>query len=241
MRRRPADVLAVARTLAALALAVTAGACTSLAEPDPTVRRGPSGAVVVDESQAAAVATGGETMVAALRRGGFVLVFQHAATDRKSERRIDPTNCSTQRNLSATGRQQATQLGSAVKDLRIPVGTVITSPYCRARDTGWLAFGRAEAGPDLGPPAAEGAGAAAARFRARLAAPPPLGTNTALVTHAETVAAVLGVQLQPGEVLAYQARQGSPPLLAKRFSIATLVLLAQGGARDRTGSSALEP
>lgn len=227
----PAPVLAIAIAV----LGVSLGACTGLAEPDPSVHRGPSGAAAIDESQAAAIATGGEQMVAALRRGGFVLVFQNASADRKSERRIDLNNCSTQRNLSATGRQQAAQLGTAVRALHIPVATVITSPFCRARDTGWLAFGRAEAGADLAPPPAGSAGAATAtgRFLARLGTPPPLGTNTALVTHTETIATILGVQLKPGEVLAYQARAGEQPLLAKRFSIATLVLLAHGPSGDK--------
>jgi hypothetical protein len=223
----------------ALALAVTVAGCTGWAEDDPSVRRGPSGADAVEEAQAAAIATDGEAMVDALRRGGFVLVFQHASTDRKTERRVDLTNCATQRNLSATGRQQATQLGAAVDDLRITVGTVITSPYCSARDTGWLAFGRAEKGADLAPPPASAIelAAAAARFRVRLGTPPPLGANTALVTHPQTIAAVLGIQLKPGEVLAYQSRQGTQPVLVRRFSIATLLVLARGAAAADTATT----
>jgi broad specificity phosphatase PhoE len=220
-------------------LAVTLVGCTGLAETDPTVRRGPSGAAAVEEAQAAAIAIGGEAMVAALRRGGFVLVFQPTATDRKTERRIDLGNCSTQRNLSASGRQQATQLGAALDELRIPVGTVVTSPFCRTRDTGWLAFGRAEKAADLAPPPADGAdvATAAAQFRTRLAVPPALGANTVLVTHAETIAAFLSVQLKPGEVLAYQTRQDGPPVLRRRFSIATLLVLAGTATGAGTGAS----
>jgi hypothetical protein len=235
----PGPLLAVAVTVLGLGL----GACTGLAEMDPNVRRGPSGAAAVDESQAAAIATGGEQMVTALRRGGFVLVFQHTAAERRSERRVDLTHCSTQRNLSATGRQQAIQLGITVRALHIPVANVVTSPFCRARDTGWLAFGRAEAGADLAPPPAGSAEAATAtgRFRARLSTPPPLGTNTALVTHTETIASVLGVQLKPGEVLAYQARAGEQPLLLKRFTIATLVAQVRSGAKDTQPSALPSP
>jgi Histidine phosphatase superfamily (branch 1) len=237
-RRPPPTVPVLALALAIIAVGL--GACTGLAEDDPTVRRGPSGAAAVEESQAAAIATGGDQMVAALRRGGFVLVFQHASADRKRERRPDLTNCTTQRNLSATGRQQAVQLGTAVRALNIPIATVVTSPYCRARDTGWLAFSRAQAGQDLAPPPAAAAEAATANssLRSRLTISPPPGSNTALVTHPETIAAALGVQLQPGEILAYQARPNQPPLLAKRFSIATLVLLAQTAPG---GSAATRP
>jgi hypothetical protein len=227
------------RALAALALAVTVAGCTGWAEDDPSVRRGPSGSDAVEEAQAAAIATDGEAMVQALRRGGFVLVFQHASTDRKAERKVDLANCATQRNLSATGRQQAVQLGTAVEDLRITVSTVITSPYCSARDTGWLAFGRAEKDTDLGPPPATAVelAAAAAGFRVRLGTPPPLGANTALVTHPETISAVLGIQLKPGEVLAYQSRQGGQPALVRRFSVATLLLLARGPAAADTATT----
>jgi broad specificity phosphatase PhoE len=243
MRRRRAERSTLARVLAAAALAaalsVAVAGCTGLAENDPSVTRGPSGAAAVEEAQAAAVAIGGEAMVAALRRGGFVLVFQHASTDRRAERRVDLANCATQRNLSVTGRQQAVQLGVAVQDLRIPVSTVVTSPFCRARDTGWLAFGRAERGEDLGPPPAGASemAAAAAQFRARLATPPPLGGNTVLVTHTETIAAVLGMQLKPGEVLAYHTRQDDQPVLVRRFSVATLLVLARSATGSQTSAT----
>jgi broad specificity phosphatase PhoE len=239
MRRRRAERSSPVTALLAAALALTVAGCTGLAEDDPSVHRGPSGAAAVEEAQAAGIAADGEAMVDALRRGGFVLIFQNTSTDRRSERRVDLTNCATQRNLSATGRQQATELGAAVDQLRIPISSVITSPYCRTRDTGWLAFGRAEKGPDLGPPPAAAADvtAAAARFKARLATPPPTGSNTALVTHAETVAAILRIQLKPGEVLAYHIRQGTDPVLVRRFSIATLLVLAQNAPPAATGDA----
>lgn len=82
----------------------------------------------------------------ALRAGGLVIVFRHAATDQSRPDRepVDLADCATQRNLSAAGRADARAIGAAFRDLGIPVGTVWTSPYCRARDTARLAFGRGE-------------------------------------------------------------------------------------------------
>ncbi len=82
----------------------------------------------------------------ALRAGGLVITFRHAATDQSRPDRepVDLDDCATQRNLSNTGRADARAIGAAFRDLAIPVGTVWTSPYCRARDTAQLAFGRGE-------------------------------------------------------------------------------------------------
>ncbi|MEJ3749096.1 histidine phosphatase family protein [Actinomycetes bacterium KLBMP 9797] len=77
---------------------------------------------------------------------GLVIVFRHAATDQSRPDRepVDLADCATQRNLSDAGRADARAVGAAFRDLGIPVGTVWTSPYCRAKDTTRLAFGRGE-------------------------------------------------------------------------------------------------
>src|ERR1700694_4553731 len=48
-----------------------------------------------------------------LRQGGLVIYFRHGLTDPmgSSDEEADLTNCDTQRNLSAEGREQATQIG----------------------------------------------------------------------------------------------------------------------------------
>ncbi len=52
-------------------------------------------------------------------------------------------NCYTQRNLSDLGKRQAIYYGALIRALRIPVGyPVITSPFCRAVESGQLAFGK---------------------------------------------------------------------------------------------------
>ena len=86
----------------------------------------------------------GGALADALREGGYVIYFRHAATDRRGQPDDDLTTCETQRNLNATGRRQAREIGAAFRQLRIPVGRIVASPYCRAKDTATLAFGRVD-------------------------------------------------------------------------------------------------
>ena len=89
---------------------------------------------------------GGDGLLAQLRGGGAIIVIRHAATDpsEPDDAQVDLDDCSTQRNLTDEGRADARTIGESFRELRIPVGTVWTSPYCRARETAELAFGRAE-------------------------------------------------------------------------------------------------
>jgi broad specificity phosphatase PhoE len=81
-----------------------------------------------------------------LRRGGLVLLMRHAATEPGSGDppgfRLD--DCSTQRNLSAAGREDARRVGARLRAERVPIANVFTSPWCRCRETAQLAFGRSE-------------------------------------------------------------------------------------------------
>ncbi len=89
---------------------------------------------------------GGDGLLAQLRGGGAIIVIRHAATDpsEPDDAQVDLNDCSTQRNLTDEGRADARTIGEAFRELRIPVGTVWTSSYCRTRETAELAFGRAE-------------------------------------------------------------------------------------------------
>jgi len=89
---------------------------------------------------------GGAGLLAQLRGGGAIIVIRHAATDpsEPDDAQVDLDDCSTQRNLTDEGRADARTIGEVFRELRIPVGTVWASPYCRTRETAELAFGRAE-------------------------------------------------------------------------------------------------
>jgi predicted permease/phosphohistidine phosphatase SixA len=75
--------------------------------------------------------------------GGQVLFVRHATTtpgvgDPDGFRLED---CKTQRNLSEAGRAEAKRLGEALRLRKVPVGEVLSSPWCRCHDTAQLAFG----------------------------------------------------------------------------------------------------
>lgn len=77
---------------------------------------------------------------AALKQGGIVL-FRHANAPGVG----DPAGlrigaCDTQRNLDDVGRAQSRRLGEMFRSRAIEVGAVLTSQWCRARDTAELAF-----------------------------------------------------------------------------------------------------
>jgi phosphohistidine phosphatase SixA len=87
-----------------------------------------------------------------LRTGrGYAVLLRHALAPGTG----DPAgfrlgDCSTQRNLSLEGRRQAIAIGAQWRRERVPVDRVLTSRWCRARDTArLLAVGTVTAYPDL--------------------------------------------------------------------------------------------
>ncbi|MEM6755795.1 MAG: histidine phosphatase family protein [Planctomycetota bacterium] len=93
----------------------------------------------------------GEALVAALRRGGLVVYFRHATTEKDYADQVtaNPNDGSTQRVLSEAGWHQAKAIGQAWRRLGLPVGDVVSSQYFRAWQTADLAFGRYRKDPAL--------------------------------------------------------------------------------------------
>jgi phosphohistidine phosphatase SixA len=74
-------------------------------------------------------------------KSGTIVLFRHAIAPGGG----DPAgfvlnNCSTQRNLDAEGREQARRIGAAFRSRNIRVGAVLSSQWCRTRETANLAF-----------------------------------------------------------------------------------------------------
>jgi phosphohistidine phosphatase SixA len=79
-----------------------------------------------------------------LRAGGCVLLLRHALTEPGVG---DPGDfqlevCRTQRNLSEEGRAQARRTGAWFSRRALQPRAVLSSAWCRCRDTADLAFGR---------------------------------------------------------------------------------------------------
>ncbi|MBS7791376.1 histidine phosphatase family protein [Roseococcus sp. SDR] len=82
-------------------------------------------------------------------RGGAIVLFRHAhAPGGGDPGGMRLGDCATQRNLDATGRAQAVRIGQALREAGVAVGAVLTSQWCRTRETADLAFpGRATEEP----------------------------------------------------------------------------------------------
>jgi phosphohistidine phosphatase SixA len=79
-----------------------------------------------------------------LREGGYVMFMRHGSTDRSHPDRapqVDLNDCNTQRPLTAEGRELAARLGNNIRKAKIPVGEVLSSPLCRAKESAEAAFG----------------------------------------------------------------------------------------------------
>jgi phosphohistidine phosphatase SixA len=156
---------------------------------------------------------GSAAVVEQLQRGGYVLAFRHAATDPSGiDTTGDPRDCSRQRNLDAGGRRQSREIGRAFRELGIPVGRVLASPFCRTRDTARLAFGRVRASgallaPDFFSDRAAGK-RQSSRLRRLLRRRPRAGTNTVLVSHAAAIGEATGVDLAEGEAAVVRPAEG---------------------------------
>ena len=148
------------------------------------------------------------SIVETLREGGLVLVVRHAKTDAEINQQELLRSCAFQRNLSELGREQAREIGEAIRTLRIPIGDVRSSPMCRTRDTARLAFGRVTLDRDLVSPGVIGTEADDERRAQALSLmvqnPPPADENTVLVTHTGNIGAALGEEtIQEGGMLVY--------------------------------------
>jgi phosphohistidine phosphatase SixA len=138
----------------------------------------------------------------ALKEGGVVLVMRHAITEPATDRVEKIGDCTTQRNLTEEGREQARQIGRDIDALGVPVDKVLTSPLCRTNETADLAFGNAQARLWLLSAGEEATPADERRIR-RLqnstTAPP--GSATALVTHTGNIGGAFDQSVGEGDIL----------------------------------------
>ena len=128
----------------------------------------------------------------ALRQGGYVLYLRHTSTDfsQNDSRMTSFDDCASQRNLTDRGRDEARAIGEHVTRLKIPIGEVLASPFCRTMETARLAFGKARATGDV-----RGGPAEASRYEALrrlLSSPVPKGDNRVISSHGNPFYALAG-------------------------------------------------
>jgi len=158
--------------------------------------------------------SGEENLWSLLQRGGQVVLIRHTITDPGVG---DPpgmklADCATQRNLSEEGRAHARRIGAEMRKRQVPVGRVLSSPWCRCVETAQLAFGRAE----VSEPLSNLFGRPENRERQLTAMKKLLlktEQNLVLVSHGSTIAALTGVSPGTGEMVVVK------PLGAGRFEV----------------------
>ena len=103
-------------------------------------------------------------------------------------------------------------IGTAFQSLRIPVGKVLTSPYCRAVETAEIAFGRHESSNALY--LALGLGKEereiqSVALRQMLSTAPKAGTNTVIVSHHANLKEAAGIwPKREGDAHVFRPRPG---------------------------------
>jgi len=182
----------------ALAAAVLCGfASHALAQPDSAL-------------PAAKDALSGPRLLDALHRGGYVIYLRHTSTDfgQNDEGMTSFDDCSKQRNLTEQGRAEARAIGAAIAKLKIPIGEVFASPFCRTVETAKLVFGHATVSNAVrgGPPAPDNPDRYA-DLKKLLSTPVPRGANLAIASHGNPFRSVAGTPyLAEGEAAVVEPR-----------------------------------
>lgn len=148
-------------------------------------------------------AWGQEDLWKLLEAGGQVVLIRHTLTEPGTG---DPAgmrlgDCATQRNLSGEGRAHARRIGEGLQKRGIPVGSVVSSPWCRCVETAKLAFGRVT---ETSSALSNLFGRQEKRER-QVAGMKKLlvkeSANRFLVSHGSTISALTGVYLGTGEMV----------------------------------------
>lgn len=139
-----------------------------------------------------------------LKEGGYVIYMRHASTEKDYADQVtaNTDNCATQRTLSEKGWDEAELIGSSFDLLKIPVGSIYSSEYCRAWKTARIAFGQPVKKVELNfEPFEEYTDEQFAAMRERVAPMlttlPATGTNTVIVGHDDPFEAVTGIYPEP--------------------------------------------
>ncbi len=152
--------------------------------------------------------------------------MRHTSSPREApdKKTANPDNTKPERQLDAEGRETATAMGKALRELKIPVGEVYSSPTYRALETvKYAQLGTPHPVPELGDNGQSmsgGTDAQAAWLRKRVAEL-PYGSNTILVTHFPNIRATFPqlTDVADGEALVYRPDGKGGAALVARIKI----------------------
>jgi broad specificity phosphatase PhoE len=82
-----------------------------------------------------------KTLIDELQKGGKLIFIRHAyAPGGGDPNNFDINDCTTQRNLSDSGRVQSQKIGNFFKENKISIEKVYSSEWCRCKETASIAF-----------------------------------------------------------------------------------------------------
>ena len=85
------------------------------------------------------------TVVSLLKEEGKIIFIRHSiAPGGGDPENFSLNDCSTQRNLSKKGIEQSKQIGEFFKKNKVIISKVLSSQWCRCKDTAFHAFGKYE-------------------------------------------------------------------------------------------------
>ncbi|HLH44791.1 MAG TPA: histidine phosphatase family protein [Bryobacteraceae bacterium] len=169
----------------------------------------------------------GDALLKLMRRGGYILVMRHASSPREvpDKQTANPDNAKPERQLDAEGRASAGAMGKALRDLKIPIGEVLSSPTYRALETvKYAQLGAARTYAELGDngQSMQGGTQAQAEWLRDRVKQFPKGTNTVIVTHAPNLTGAfpeLAQGVEDGEALIFGPDGKGGAVLVARVKI----------------------
>ena len=143
-------------------------------------------------------------LIAFLQDGNHVGLMRHSTapgSDDPPGFRIG--DCSTQRNLSEGGREQAVEIGDRLREAGISEARILSSQWCRCVDTAELmAFGDVEELPSLNSLYSfPGQGGQMTRDTATWIEQQDLSRPTILVTHQINISSLLRTGAEEGDIV----------------------------------------
>ena len=162
-------------------------------------------------------ALSGPNLVDQLQKGGHVIYVRHErATQEQVERfaTIPAIGCEKSNSLSRAGGDRAIANNAAFKQLKLPIGKVFSSPYCRTTETAKLMIGE----PQL-TDALDSVHATHTRLPAQMRADAialinkeaVAGKNLVLFGHREGIKALTGIDVNTGDAVILEVVEKAEP------------------------------
>ena len=141
-----------------------------------------------------------------LEDGGKLIFIRHAyAPGSGDPNNFNLNDCSTQRNLNNQGREQAKYIGKFFLENKIKIDKVLSSEWCRCKDTAKYAFGNFKEFPALNstfsPPFDKNEKRQIKELKDFVKNWNGKGKNLVLVTHYVVILAMTGETSSSGELI----------------------------------------